>query len=60
MGNKTNRPPEGTLRPKKVSEMRPRIFERAQDRRALSKAVDMVLDEFPPSDGPVSRKKKAV
>lgn len=55
MGNKTNRPSEGTLRTEKVKRMRPKIFERAQNQEALLKALDMLIDEVCFSDDPDSR-----
>jgi len=49
---KSNRPPEGTLRKKKVSEMKPRIFKVVQDPEALSIALDRLIDDCCPLDGP--------
>ena len=58
MLNKANRPPEGTLRKEKVKKTRPKIFRIAQDSKALSKAIDMLLDEVFPPDDPVSQRKR--
>lgn len=58
MTNKANRPPEGTLRPEIVIAMRPRICERAQDSKALSTALDRLIDECRSSPDPGSQREK--
>ena len=57
MKRQKGRPPEGTVRPRKVMKAKKEMFRLVDDPKAIAVAVDALLDELGPDNDPPLKKK---